>query len=120
MASKKTTKREKKPDKITPGFNLLRTLRGDGDLIYRIAWSPNGHEVASPCANHSVWLWDVKAGKLLHKLKGHKDEVGVVAWSPEGSSLASGADDKTVRIWDIDKGNKLHILKGHKGKVLLA
>jgi len=104
-------------DNIPPGFTLRHTLRGHTDVIFRIAWSPDGKILASPSKDQTIRLWDAQSGQLLRTLKGHSGYVYSVAWSPDGKALASGAGDKTIRLWDAQEGRSLRTLKGHSGWV---
>ena len=67
-----------------PGFKLRHTLRGHKDVIFRIAWSPDGWMLASLSADKTIRLWDVETGELCRTLTGHTQSVLSVAWSPDG------------------------------------
>lgn len=66
-----------------------------------MAFSPNGELLASGSLDDTVWLWQVKDGKLLSTLKGHTGTVFSVTFSPDGSTLPSGSGDGTVRLWGV-------------------
>ena len=66
------------------GFKLRHTLPGHEDVIFRIAWSPDGRMLASPSADKTIRLWDVETGELCRTLTGHTQSVLSVAWSPDG------------------------------------
>jgi WD40 repeat protein len=93
---------------------LLQSLEGHTDLVNDIAFSPDGQNLASGSADHTIRLWQVSTGKLLRILKRHADSVNDIVFSPDGQTLASGSDDNTVRLWRVSDGKPLQTLEGHK------
>jgi WD40 repeat protein len=71
------------------------------DMGLRIAFSPDGHLLATGNRDHTVRLWDVDTGAQLKVLEGQMDAVSSVAFSPNGTLLASGGWDGTIRLWGI-------------------
>jgi WD40 repeat protein len=84
---------------------------------WSVAWSPDGHVLASGSSGGSFDLWDIQTGQIQRTLNGHKKDVIDVAWSPDGRILASGSNDCTVRLWDTKTRKPLHILTSHTGEV---
>jgi WD40 repeat protein len=71
--------------------------------VYGVAFSPDGHTLASGSADHTVRLWDVSdpahMRPLGQPLRGHTGAVEEVAYHPNGHIVASASDDTTVRLW---------------------
>jgi WD40 repeat protein len=90
-------------------------LRGHVDFISCIAFSREGHFIASGSHDNTICVWDAATGAQTCVLRGHEDIVECVAFSPDGSHIASGSADRTVRLWSAPSGAQLlHTLRGHK------
>jgi WD40 repeat protein len=72
------------------------------NMVYSIAFSPDGKILASGSGDWSIRLWEVETGRLLKILEGHQGWVWSVSFSPDGKVLASGSGDCTVRLWDVE------------------
>ncbi|HEU0173509.1 MAG TPA: protein kinase [Blastocatellia bacterium] len=91
----------------------LLTLKGHGDYVTSVAFSPDGKKLATGSWDGAAKLWDVGAGRELATLKGHRTYVFSVAFSPDGKRLATGSWDHTAKLWDAVTGRELATLKGH-------
>jgi WD40 repeat protein len=66
-----------------------------------VAFSADGHTLASGSDEPTVRLWDVQSHKeLVTPLAAHNGAVNSVAFSPDGRTLASASTDGTLRLWN--------------------
>ena len=77
----------------------LWALEGHTNGVGSLAWSPDGHRLASASAgdDRTTRIWDAVKGKHLRVLQDYTHEV---RWSPDGKMLASGSYSGKVRIWE--------------------
>ncbi|WP_193943576.1 trypsin-like peptidase domain-containing protein [Sphaerospermopsis aphanizomenoides] len=92
---------------------LVNTLTGHSELVYSVAFSPDGKTLASGSGDNTIKLWDVATGKSIATLTGHSNSVISVAFSPDGKTLASGSLDNTIKLWDVATGKSIATLTGH-------
>ncbi|MCS6863980.1 MAG: WD40 repeat domain-containing protein [Gemmataceae bacterium] len=92
----------------------LRPLefRGHRDLIYALAFAPNGQHLATAGYDRDIQLWKLAAEskKPIRTLKDHSDAVYGLSFHPDGRWLASASADRTVKIWDVETGQRLYSL----------
>ena len=99
---------------------LKTTLEGHTDLVWSVAFSPNGQTLASGSQDRTIRLWNPNNGNLKRTLTGHRDAVNSVAFSPDGRTLASGSWDGTIRLWNPNNGNLKSTLTGHTNGILFV
>src|SRR5262249_32367603 len=90
------------------------------ETVLRVAFSPDGRQIASVCMDGSFAIRDAHDGKVLHtfesqRLAGGDIAVRGMAYSPDGRYLAVSRRDGEVRVWDAIRGQSLYTLEGHKG-----
>lgn len=93
------------------GLQLLHSFHAHDTPVGRFAWSTDGGQLATPSADRTVKIWDIKTGQLIRTLSGHTERVICVAWSPRGDTLASGSDDQTAKIWDTKSGRLIENIR---------
>ena len=78
----------------------LLTLRGRGNVVWSVAFSPDGQRIVTGCSDHRASVWDTSSGTELFTLTGHRGGVMSVAYSPEDGLrlIVTGAsDDNTAK-----------------------
>jgi WD40 repeat protein/serine/threonine protein kinase len=103
----------------------LRTFEGHTDVVYSVAWSPDGRFALSGSKDRTIRLWEVAGGRCLRTLEGHASYVGAVAWSPDGRLAISrgsrddipGELDLTLRLWETSSGRCLRTFEGSRFRV---
>ena len=90
----------------TENTPLSSPLATDAGAVNSVAFSSDGHTLASGSDDGSVRLWDVADPAHPRLLSQPLTGTGIaavasVAFSPDGHTLASGDDDGTIRLWDV-------------------
>jgi predicted NACHT family NTPase len=97
------------------------TLKGHREIIYSVAFSPDGKTLASGAGDNTVRLWEVATGQLRAVLPGRGERGGrvyAVAFTPDGGTLAAGCLDGTVLLWDLRTRTEKAVLARHADYVL--
>jgi WD40 repeat protein len=77
---------------------FIRTVPGLS--VVRVAFSPDGKQIASELENGIVKLWDAVEGKELSSFHGRTRPIHGVAYGPDGKWLIT-ATNKGGTIWDV-------------------
>jgi WD40 repeat protein/serine/threonine protein kinase len=105
-------------------FRVARPVAMPGmgpiDVIYSLAFSPDGRRVVSVGVDGTMHVWDVAGGREVATLGGTLAVTTGVAFSPDGRLLASAASSTPsgpgeVRIWDLSAGRQLLTITGPVG-----
>ncbi len=76
------------------------------DVVYSVAFSPDGKWLAAGGADSLVHVWSVTAKKHV-AMKEHTDWIDKVVFSPDGKFLASAGEDRTALIWEVGTWKRL-------------
>lgn len=85
----------------SPELNKLITMTGDNEIIYDIAWFPNGNFLVSGGDRGVVNLWSLRGSTT--SLSGQAEKICSVSVSMTGYFIASASKDGSVYIWDSEE-----------------
>lgn len=68
-------------------------LRGHHNYIHCLAFSPKGNILGSGSYDEAVFLWDVRAGRLMRSLPAHSDPVSGIDFCCDGTLVVSCSTD---------------------------
>lgn len=91
----------------SPQFAVLRdsveadSLGDSSNVVYAVAFSPDGAQLASGGASRQVVLWDVATRRGITRMAGHEDTIRHLAFSPLNNLLASASDDGRAVLWEL-------------------
>jgi WD40 repeat protein len=102
-------------DIVRASPQLQNFLNGHTDDVYAVAFSPEGHLIASAGADQTIILWDAKTGSPIgDPLVGHVGYITEIVFSPDGKSLASASADFSIILWDVETHAPIEVLvPGH-------
>jgi WD40 repeat protein len=97
---------------------LRATLRGQRELVWRVAFSPDGKTLAAASIKGGVALWDVAARKQRALLESALGDTYGMAFTPDGTTLAVGYFKSKSReitgaigLWDVATGRQRAVLR---------
>jgi WD40 repeat protein len=99
-------------------WKLLATLGGHEDVVFSVAFHPDGKRLASASFDKTVKIWDLTSHKAERTLTGHSDFVYAVALSPDGKWLVSASKDRSVKLTETDTGKSRFTFSGMDQDVL--
>ncbi|WP_159038719.1 WD40 repeat domain-containing protein [Streptomyces sp. NRRL B-1140] len=87
---------------LLSAYNMHRAnqLTAHTGSVNAVAFTPDGHTLASAGEDHSVKLWNTATRRLTATLGGHTDAVTGVAFSSDGRTLATAGADGSVKLWN--------------------
>jgi WD40 repeat protein len=71
------------------------------DLVYRVAFSPDGSRWATASADSTCRVFAADTGKLVARFDGHSRPVLALAFFPDGKTIGSVGVDQTLQLWEV-------------------
>jgi WD40 repeat protein len=69
--------------------------------VHAAVFSDDERFVALGGEESTVFVWDLRAGRMFATLKGHQSGISAMTFSRDSSMLVTGSVDGTVRRWDM-------------------
>jgi hypothetical protein len=99
-------------------WKLLGVLRGHDDVVFSVAFSPDGKQLVSASFDHTLRLWDVEKQVSIRTFPHHSDFVYAVAFAGSGKQIVSASKDRTVQLVDVDTGKAVFTFSGMEQDVM--
>lgn len=64
-------------------------------------WYPGGELVTSTVEGGTVYIWNLKTGKVVKKFDNKARFFSSPSWHPQGRFLAAASECNAIRIWDM-------------------
>ena len=100
---------------VQTGQQLDRATMGPG-WVYRVAFSPDGRNLAWSTSQQLVHLRDLRT-KKMKTFRGHQRDIFGLAWSSDGETLATGSSDGRIMLWNAGTGKELLTLQQERSGI---
>lgn len=78
---------------------IEQRLQGHRNFVSKIAFAPNGQQIASGGLDQTIKLWSLTTDAAPFTLTGHTGEISALCYSPDGQYVAAGSSDNKLSLW---------------------
>lgn len=103
-------------ERTWPGRKSLRIYNEYNDVVYRVAWAPDGLTFAAACADGTCAVFDAASGSVISRFQGHSRPVLTITYL-DAATLVSAGVDHTIRLWDAKSGKHVRTMNNHLNTV---
>ena len=89
---------------------------GHSQIVYGVAFSPDGKRLVTGGFDSNIKFWDVDTGEEIRTLNA-PGPVHAIAFSPNGKFLASGGEDGAIILWNGETGEEVRRFSQHSKDV---
>jgi WD40 repeat protein/serine/threonine protein kinase len=100
-----------------PGFAARGQAALAGARPIGLALSADGSTALSAAEAGDVYVWDVRAPRVIRALHGTGRDLRAVAIDPAGRWGTTAADGRPVALWDLTSGLVIRQLQLHTGQI---
>ncbi|MDJ0690357.1 MAG: hypothetical protein QNJ41_17840 [Xenococcaceae cyanobacterium MO_188.B32] len=79
---------------------MVHSFNDHTDTVRDIAFSGNGHIIASTSRDKTIKIWNVATGEMINSLSGNF--VTALEIAPNNRFLVTGDQDGQVQIWQVE------------------
>jgi WD40 repeat protein len=93
---------------------LEAVLKGHDNVVYGLAFSPDGKRLISGSGDNTAIIWDLTKRQQALRLPGHNKSIKAVAFTRDGRRAVTGSEDQTLRLWGAVDGSLIAEMTEHK------
>jgi WD40 repeat protein len=88
----------------TETFKERAALKGHGDCVIAVAFTPDGRSLATASWDQTIRTWDAATGQQTASFDWELGRTFTVAVAPDGMTAAAGGERPHIVLWDLPTG----------------